>query len=584
MSRTQTLAGVGVVYAALSTAVLDEDQRVACVPLVLSDCGSSGVGPPPRAHVAFVPEFTLSADRTLRDTVGAAVAATHTSIVHARDACRAWITACQARIDAVTMHGEANVRQSRMPAWTTHVGDLPPEVYFAPRYPATTFTEIVYVRALDRARFMTAGVGETTVLDWLGQTTDAGPMLCAATVLGRMLSAFGACITYTMDCALRPRGARAEVKLKTADGRDLALDYIDTYGEPLHLATGDCDETSKLTLAACLAFQRDGPGFHSPVLRGLAQLARAYVFSAVQVQTPVNRGTSSIVGAAAADPVEREAGCAAHLTCLGLPRGPYFRALGVRTVEPTGAAPLPTLVVDGAAPVHPILGDHDRVAGSDYARHRWGTATGEQVRHALRGLYALRQAGTAATAAAAIEILPIGPVAERMYRRFIHLYTWPVSGLPGPVPPARAAFTNPAGTAYGALAADVVAQTGFAISASPPMPPAVLAAVRILLRLQLPPDHRYVTAAQRPVEVPAAVAAVFGRMLAVAGSGHVVPADGTVVTIPYASLPTTAAGVDGFGQRLLKAFSAASATAIVNAVGADRGELVLKLSSAGSPE
>ena len=574
--RTETVVGVcSLFFVHLANAL----QRGTFVGGHMKRIGSEAA---PRAAVAFLPSTVPGQLPTCEPFVrpkaverAAAITAAWTRFVQG-------CMKSRSTLDAATS-------KSHVDAWATDAGDLPPEVYFAPRYPAALFGEATYSRCLQRARFITGSVPTDRVLRWCAEArTDTCARICACTLLGRMLAGLAQCMVYTPDVVLHPASELHALPRYCAEALPrhpgVAVEHVEHFTEPGHTLTGDCDEAAKLTLAACLAFQRRGAAFADPELRALAEVARAYVFSAVQCHVPLGAGTSTNSGTV--DELDAEVGCSAHFVCVGIPRRVYFAACArelPRGDVGDGAA-LPTLVVDGTGLVHPLLRGSDALEGiptvpESVAPTGRSAALATAVHAAVDGMreaypYLLDEHFSRADA--------------RLYLTFVHAFTWPVPGL-APAPPARATFACADGK-LGVPADALASQRGFAVHAWPQMPPVVVAAARTLERLQPPVSNRYASFADRPTETPTSLLAALGdglrrsddRSLGSVRDESVATSGGSaVLTIGFSALPVRADALRRFFWETQEAVVSAGGPVarldcMAHAVSRERGELLLR--------
>jgi hypothetical protein len=594
-TRTRTVVGTATIPILLAMAA-ERNGMTAFSYMVRVDSRA-----PERAVCAFVPLPVGGVGLPREVSVDALAIHAAAIMDSSRRITTEWIKASMGRVDALPHIDEATA-YLKVGRWETHLGFLPPEVYFAPRYPTgpgTMFCERAYARALERARFVTGDASPSEVQTWCrdAMVGRPGPMLCACTVLGRMLCAFGLCIAYTPDVLLHPRDVGVALKAHRAEtGEDVLVEqvrgvpglyteYVEQYSEPAQTMADDCDETSKYSLAACLAFQRDGPRFASPELRALAGVARAYVFSAVACLVPLSTGsTGTKEGSLAVDRAEIELDCTAHMTCIGIPRDEYFAALD------GGAGPgrrgMPSIVVEGAGLSHPLLGPHTEYEDALWAASAAGSAVVSDDRHArwIAGAMGRLSDGGIPSKLVSTEFVARGRTAP-YYRAFVHAFTWPVPGLL-PDPPCRASFCTDGaiGAPWRAIVDPLGA--GLRIMPFPPLPSEVLAASRLLLDHLPPPHSAYVHVAGEastvwmPPAVPATIESAITTDSRPAPDPNSRSAQHIVLSIGLCDLPTELASMQDMVRRIVMAVDPdmlGYVTCIVNSVGVDRGELLLRI-------
>lgn len=243
-TRTRTIIGAATIH--ITCAVAAAHAGAPATAAYMTRVGSSV---PVRAACAVVP----GGSRRPEDRLIAIAVSDHVrkAMASARTATHEWVRAVMRGIDSMPHINEATAHL-KTARWETHLGVLPPELYFAPHYPETgPFCERSYARALERARFVTGGVSPAEVLKWC-TAADQGARLCACTLLGRMLAAFGLCIAYTPDVLLHPMGAEGGRDALMSSIVGVQTEYVDHYTNPSQTMTGDCDETAKVG-SHCLA-------------------------------------------------------------------------------------------------------------------------------------------------------------------------------------------------------------------------------------------------------------------------------------------------------------------------------------------
>jgi hypothetical protein len=586
-NRTRTTVGVASIHLVIAAAAAYAGT-VAAYRMTRVD---SSV--PERAACAFVP----IGDGGGRAEAMALAAYARKAMATARRTTELWTRTTMRRVDALQHLDEASAHL-KTARWEAHCGILPPELFFAPRYPeGGPFCEVSYVRALERARFVTAGVEPDEILRWCAgaERGDPASRLCACTLLGRMLCAFGLCIAYTPDVLLHPesaaRASDSDLISRVKGLPGVLTEYCEQFQEPLQTMTGDCEECAKYILAAALFFQRIGPGFSSPVLKALASLARCYVFSATSCLLPLSAspggsmeeresGQTSVAG----DPLELELNCTAHVTCIGIPRREYFAALsGVDTLA-SPAFGLPTIVMEGAGLTHPLIAPHGTYLGSEEASKMAGSSIICDAAHRrwkVDALRRLRTAGIKCKTASSEYSMP--DAKHPFYRTFVHAFTWPVEGLL-PDPPCRASFCT--GDRIGASWETVVDPLGrgLRILAYPPMPPQVLAASRLILDHVPPPLDSYCTPRDQPFLPPALSTAFEGASttdVAVLPDPRARRPEHIVLSMALCDLPLDPREVSGLLKTVFSAVvgqgSGGTAECVVNSVGVDRGECLLRI-------
>jgi hypothetical protein len=281
------------------------------------------------------------------------------------------------------------------------------------------------------------------------------------------------------------------------------------------------------------------------------------------------------------------------MTCVGLPRREYFRALSgddegdlPRWLPPEGL--LPTLVLEGAGMSHPVIAPPSwlggaaaaaaaRVAGSG------GISDGAHSKWVANAVRRLKKAGVQPKLAAT-EFIMRDPQ-DPYYRTFVHAFTWPVEGL-GPDPPARASFCvdGAIGARWEALALPL--RYRLRVMAHPELPGSVLAASRLLLEHTPPASPKYAAAA---VWVPPALTeAVSGRGRVLTsdevGAGaepELMQRDHVVLSVALCDLPWDARSMLDLLRRITSAVDPCvhgHFSCMVNSVGTDRGECLLRIS------
>ena len=593
-SRTRSVVGVCTIPAALATAAAGRGSLPLGFAMIRVD-SQHGC----RAAAAF--QSSSAVEGAALDGAVRIAETARSALVRARAISHRWIEYVQTSMERMAeMPGTPPaVVRSRVASWQTHIGDIPPEVYFAPRYPASLFTADAFARALERARFVTGCVERERVLAWCAtanRPTDPdspGAMLCACVLLGRMLASFAQMLVFTPDVVLLPDG-------KT--------EHVDHFVEPLFVAAGDCDETAKLTIAACLAFQRMAPTFaEGTELAELAAIARTYVFAVVLCHVPLGAGSAAGTALAQLDEVDRSVNCSAHFTVIGLPAEVYQRACagnaGDAALARSAAGKYqlpPSLTIDGAGFVHPVLAIHRQTRGWEYAVREGGptivVAAEEHMREVDATIAPLAGSPDPAVRQFCLEYMtPARDTPDRcaFYRAFVHMYTWPVVGLPRPFVHCRASFTTPGRrtNVLGASARAVAGQRDFGIMKWPNMPPIVQTAARLLERHLPPADNFYLTAFARPVHVPSIITGIFGQGGCWSTCAYVsrtilgmVPGQHEIVlSIGLSNLPT---GGEDLTRALTMICNAVlpdsrrlgdvGAVCMVNSLGPDRGELLVK--------
>jgi len=602
-NRTRTIVGTATIHLVVAVAAA-QAGLVAFARMMRLDSRA-----PPRAACAFLP-----GGGGRQEGMGGIAAAltTHvrTATSQAQRACREWVIANMRRMDSLAHLDDASA-YLKTGRWDIHLGVLPPELYFAPRYPVgpgSLFGEKAFSRALERARFFTGDVSPEEVVRWCSAalTGDPGAALCAATLLGRMLSAFAICMAYTPDVLLHPADVGTELEAaaiadpeagilvsKVGGMHNIYTEYVEQYTPPAQTMTGDCEETANLSLAACLLFQHHGLGFHSAELKALAALARMYVFSATACLVPLSASSAGSKeerergGGVAGDPMEVVIEQTAHMTCMGISRREYFAALrgsDALTALPRG---LPTIIVEGSGLTHPLIAPHRSYRGCASAARMAGSAVicdgahSEWVGHAMDRLSA---AGIKSKLTLCEFSMDDGVA---YYNTFVHGFSWPVEGLP-PDPPKRVAFCTDG--VIGAPWQTLVdpAGRGLRLMAAPELPPEVLAAAR-LLEPHLPPplaEYCFPCREGNPVWVPPGLSAKLPNL---GTTDERTPPDPRsrspehiVLSVGLCDLPISPQDIEVLLKRIIRAVDPGlrgAFSTIVNSVGPDRGEFLIRIVS-----